>query len=114
MYSGQWQTLQALMSILLYSQQTMHYDVLYLDRVFSGTSSTNIALFYGCVDVPTRHKDSHQLYCCYWFTSATTSAFRRSETVLNAVHKEVQMEMQMKITGYDIRTVQRAVYKPQP
>lgn len=75
MCSEQWQTLQALMSILLCSQQTMHYDVLYLGRVFSGTSSTNIALFYGSVYVPTRHKDSHQLYCCDWFTSATPSAF---------------------------------------
>jgi hypothetical protein len=73
MYSYQWRTLQALMSILLCNQQTIHYDVLYLGRVFSGTSSTHIALFYGSVDVPMRHKDSHQLYCRDWFTSATSA-----------------------------------------
>ena len=35
---------------------------------------------------------------------------RWSETVPNAVHKGVQMEMQIEITRCDIRTVQRAVY----
>jgi len=35
---------------------------------------------------------------------------RRSETVPNAVHKGVQMEMQTEITRCDIRTVQGVVY----
>ena len=41
-------------------------------------------------------------------------SIRWPETVPNAVHKGVQMEMQMEITRCDIRTVQRAVYNPQP
>jgi hypothetical protein len=39
---------------------------------------------------------------------------RWSETIPNAVRKGSQMEMQMEITRCDIRTLQRAVYNPQP
>lgn len=39
---------------------------------------------------------------------------RWSGTVPNAVHKGVQMEMEMEINRCDIRTVQRAVFNLQP
>jgi hypothetical protein len=45
-------------------------------------------------------------------TKVLASSISRSKTVPTAVHRGIQMEMELEITSCDIMTVQRAVYNP--